>query len=352
MLPLHYSNFSLEDFLADEYFQQWALQPAPEDERFWEAFLRDHPHRRAIVTQAKDMLRSFRFDEDPAHTSKQVAQVWSRIEATRQASSSIVRQSRGASILPLWRSTGWKRVAAVFIGLLICGAILMYWMRRAPMEQYTTGYGEIKTITLPDQSVAILNGNSTLRYPSEWEADETREVQLEGEAFFKVVHTQNHQKFLVRTSPELMVEVLGTEFVVKNRKSGSRVVLNRGKVKLHLDHKQQNKQLVMRPGELVELVNTVAGYTQKKVNPEQFSSFTQRKILLKDTPIREIVGLLEETYGMQVQVGSSGILDQTISGTIPSDNVNSILFLLSQAFGYHVKREGNRVILAEKPSSP
>ncbi len=352
MPPLHYSNFSLEDFLADEYFQQWALQPAPEDNRFWEAFLRDHPHQRAMVTEAKRMLDSFRFDEDPTQTGKQAAQVWNRIEATRQESSSTVDQSQGARMLPLWHTPGWKWVAAVFIGLLICGAVLGYWMNRAPMEQYTTGYGEIKTITLPDQSVAILNGNSTLRYPSEWEGDETREVQLEGEAFFKVVHTQNHQKFLVRTSPQLLVEVLGTEFVVKNRKSGSRVVLNRGKVKLHLDHKQQNKQLVMRPGELVELTNTAAGYTQKKVNPEQFSAFTRRKLLLKDTPIREIAGLLEETYGMKVQVGNPGILNQTISGSIPSDNVNSILFVLSQAFGYQVTREGNRVILAEKPSSP
>jgi ferric-dicitrate binding protein FerR (iron transport regulator) len=350
MNDLNYSGFSPEDFLADAYFQQWVLQPGRETDLFWQAFLRNNPHQQGTVAEAKALLQTLRFEEDRQQTTRQVEDVWHRIESTRQEANLSGGRSGSRNPVPMWRRPVFQQVAAVFTGLLVFAALLFYWQGFPRTEQHTAGYGEVKSVTLPDGSVAVLNGNSTLRYASRWNGGGAREVQLEGEAFFKVTHTQNHQKFMVRTTSPMAVEVLGTEFVVRSRPSGTRVVLSYGKVKLHLDQGPAGREVTMRPGEMVELNGSAEGYSQKMVNPEHFTSFRQRKLLLKDTPIREIVLLLQDTYGLEVQVPDPAVLDQRISGSIPADSVNSLLFVLSQAFGYTIEKEGNQVILKEKSS--
>ncbi len=351
MNEVNYSGFSVEDFLVDEYFQQWVLQPGRETDLFWQAFLRANPHQQATVAEAKALLQALRFEEDrQQQATAQVENVWQRIQITRQEAN---LGGSGPGVLnpvPMWRRPVYQRVAAVFTGLLVFAALLCYSQGFFRTQQYTAGYGELKSIILPDGSVVVLNGNSTLRHASRWDGTGTREVQLEGEAFFKVTHTQSDQKFVVRTTSPMAVEVLGTQFVVRSRPSGARVVLSSGKVKLHLDQGQAVRQVTMRPGEMVELNGSAEGYSQKMVNPEHFTSFRQRKLLLKDTPIREIVLLLQDTYGLDVQVPDPAVLNQRISGSIPAGNVNSLLFVLSQAFGYHIKKEGNQIILEEKSS--
>ena len=348
MNQVNYSSFSTDDFLADEYFQQWVLHSGREDDSFWQAFLRAHPHQYTAVMEAKALLQGLQFEDGQWETASQVENVWHRIQRTRQAARQPGFGDEVPERVPLWRRTPYLRAAAVFTGLLISAVLIFYWQSYSRTAQYTSGYGEVKSVTLPDGSVVVLNGNSTLRHASRWAGEGKREVQLEGEAFFKVTHTLNHQKFVVRTTSSMAVEVLGTEFVVRSRPSGARVVLSTGKVKIHLDQGKADRQVTLRPGEMVELDGSPDGYSQKRVDPEHFTSFRQRKLLLKDTPIREIVLLLRDTYGIDVQVPDPAVLDQRISGSIPADNVNSVLFVLSQSFGYHVEKEGNQIILKEK----
>src|SRR5690606_8958967 len=112
----------------------------------------------------------------------------------------------------------WRRVAAVFVGATLMGLLYYFFMTAPSTVYYATDFGEIQTITLPDGSKATLNGNSTLQISENWE--ESREVWLDGEAFFEVkkIPEKSSQpgalrgkKFLVHTH-HLAVEVLGTTF--------------------------------------------------------------------------------------------------------------------------------------------
>jgi transmembrane sensor len=70
---------------------------------------------------------------------------------------------------------------------------------------------ETKSITLPDTSEVILNGNSELSYnENNW--PDARELHLNGEAYFKVA---KGEKFTVTTT-QGEVAVLGTQFNVSN----------------------------------------------------------------------------------------------------------------------------------------
>lgn len=194
----------------------------------------------------------------------------------------------------------------------------------------------------------MLNSNSKIRYVSHWDSDETREVWVEGEAFFSVVHTNNHQKFQVKMPSGMAVEVLGTQFNVKNRDSETRVVLKSGKVKLLINQDNQEKQITMNPSESVELTKTAAGYIKTKVDPQQYLSWTQHKLIFKNTMIADIKTLLEETYGLTVVIPDTSMLHQKISGSVPSNNVESLLFALSESFNYKIVQKNNQLFFLKR----
>jgi ferric-dicitrate binding protein FerR (iron transport regulator) len=194
----------------------------------------------------------------------------------------------------------------------------------------------------------MLNSNSRIRYASQWNNSQAREVWLEGEAFFSVVHTQNHQKFLVKTPSAMAIEVLGTQFNVKNRSSETRVVLKSGKVKLQLTGQANSAPIVMAPNESVALTKTATGYTKTKVDAQQYLSWIRHKLIFKNTSIAEIKTLLEETYGLTVTIPDSRLLNEKISGSVPSNNVESLLFALSESFNYQIIRKNNQLYFSEK----
>jgi ferric-dicitrate binding protein FerR (iron transport regulator) len=346
---MNYLDYLPEDFLADEYFQQWVLQPDAENQQFWENWLRQNPAKRPAVEQARQILQSLHLQTDSAFGADRERSLWERIQATKEHKEQADRQALTLQPgpVPLWRA--YRKMAAAFIGLLLCGAVLLLMLRSPATVRHATAYGEIKKIVLPDQSTVILNGNSSLQYAAQWDGRGAREVQLEGEAFFSVTHTRNHQKFFVKTSPKLAIEVLGTQFNVRHRRGGLQVVLNNGKVKLLIDPGQERKkQVVMQPGDLVQLTQSATGYVKKQVNPAQFSSWTQQKLIFKNTSVGEIVTLLEETYGVTVEVPDTALLGQQITGSVPSNSLESILFVLKGSFNYDITREKDRIILSEK----
>lgn len=234
------------------------------------------------------------------------------------------------------------RIAAVFIGMLMLAGIAYKFLADSNTVIYKTTYGQTSRIILPDNSVAILNGNSSLKYVSGWAKEVPREVWLEGEAYFTVVHTQNHQKFIVNTLDEVAIEVLGTEFNVSNRKTGLTVVLKSGKVKLNIDD-SDNTEVLMEPGDLVEFKENTGDYIQKEVDPKVYSSWTGEKLIFNNHTLKEIIEILHDTYGLEVEVSDPSLLSETFTGSVPNNNVDMLLIGLSRPFDLKVLREDNNV---------
>jgi transmembrane sensor len=250
----------------------------------------------------------------------------------------------------------WRSWAAVFAGLLLLTGAATYFLVADRFITQATSYGQTATVTLPDRSVVTLNGNSSLRYASDWGTDNRREVWLQGEAFFSVVHTATDQQFFVRTPDQASVEVLGTEFNVSTRKSGNRVVLSSGQVRLNLPgytakHGATARQahVLIKPGEMVEFSDRPTGYTKKVVNPELYSSWTHNVLLLDNTPIREIARILQDTYGLTVQVADPSLLAQKVSGSTPVGDVDLLLAGLSKSFNLVIIRSERLVTIERQP---
>lgn len=231
------------------------------------------------------------------------------------------------------------RVAAVFIGIILLTGLAYYTFLSANKVVYAAASGQVLHITLPDSSKAVLNGNTTLTYKEQWWGAKPRTVSLDGEAFFSVVHTDDDRKFIVYTSDGVSVEVLGTEFNVMNRESEVRVVLNSGKVRLNYTVEEEDRKVVMKPGELVEFNANATNYTKKKVNAAMYSSWQDKKLTLDRTTLSEVVTMIEKVYGLTVKVFDQQLLQQKVSGTIPAENIDMLLQNIAVPYGIEIIRK-------------
>lgn len=208
-----------------------------------------------------------------------------------------------------------------------------------------TPYGEVSRHLLPDGSHVSLNANSSLRLARFGFARNTREVWLDGEAEFSVTHTRNDQRFLVKTSRDFQVEVLGTEFSVFTRARGAKVVLNRGKIRIDYKKEGQPARLTMKPGDLLTVDQ--AGQMQLKTteNPEEHSAWKERLFIFNATPVGEICLLLEENFGVRVRPSTEEIARKTISGNFETHTSEDLLEILREVLGLQTRKQQNMLIL-------
>ena len=240
------------------------------------------------------------------------------------------------------------KIAAVFMALVILAA-LSYKLLHENTVVHSTAYGQMACITLPDSSVVILNGNSTLKYEKKWASNGPREVNLDGEAFFSVRHMVHGQKFIVKTSDSFNVEVLGTKFNVSQRESGTRVVLNSGRILLNITDSEGNEQVVMKPGELIEFKKGASDYIKRDVNVEAHSSWKDKKLVLDHTSLREILTMLRENYGVRVTSVDQDLLDQKVSGSMPAESLNTLLNNIAITYGIKISKNKNSIEIMKAP---
>jgi ferric-dicitrate binding protein FerR (iron transport regulator) len=102
----------------------------------------------------------------------------------------------------------------------------------------------------------------------------------------------------------------------------------------------------MQPGELVEVEPEKGTWQRKTVNPEIASAWTSRKLIFDNTPLSEVVALLEETYGLEVKVSHAGLLNKRVFGSCPTDDLDILLTAVSRPFGLLVQRDGKNVFIS------
>ncbi|WP_423127155.1 FecR family protein [Gaoshiqia sp. Z1-71] len=162
----------------------------------------------------------------------------------------------------------------------------------------TAPLGHIAKCRLPDGTEVWINSGSTMTYDAAGFVSGTREVSLEGEAYFEV-SKDRQRTFFVRTQ-FADVKVTGTSFNVKAHPDSQsfETVLSEGSIELDL--KRQGQALVkMSPGERLIYEKARGKVLVQQVDTELFSSWRNGEIIFKDATLLDLANELERIYGVR-----------------------------------------------------
>jgi transmembrane sensor len=234
-----------------------------------------------------------------------------------------------------------KWVAMVVFLLSVSG----YQLRDSILYKvYTTAYGQTKTITLADNSLVSLNANSNLRVPRWGFGGVTRNVVLDGEARFSVVHTADDKQFVVSTT-EGKVTVLGTEFLVYSRNRETNVVLRKGKVQLVSTTNPEPRD--MSPGDKATVTNTGAIEIMRlaTTDTEVSHSWKQHKFTFLHTPLKKVTQDMQAVFGVEMIIDDSELASRELTGTFRAQNPDELLKVLAEMMDMRITLRDNVVHL-------
>lgn len=169
-----------------------------------------------------------------------------------------------------------------------------------------------QTLELPDHSSVSLNALSSLAYDAdEW--DTNREVELQGEAYFKV---EKGETFNVKTASGI-VTVVGTEFVVKDRDELFEVICYEGAVQV--SHK--GKSFLLKEGDrYIHMNNTPIRAKITQENPSWINDISS----FKSMPYNAVIAEFERQYGVTIQLDQIDT-KQLFTGSFIHDNMDIAL---------------------------
>lgn len=243
-------------------------------------------------------------------------------KALKKANGKLVRKK--IKTVFLWT----ERAAAIMFIPLLSAYLLQIKnsdVAEARMMEIRTNPGMTTAFVLPDGTNVSLNSGSVLRYPEFFSKDK-REVELIGEAFFDVTKDPN-KRFVVKTSGDERVEVLGTSFNMEAFPGDSilSTTLLEGKVRFVSDA----GSVQMNPGEKLVYKNKTSKAKLTKTNGEAETAWKYGKIIFDNTPFNEVLRMLSKRFNVDFVVKNEKYRKDSFTGTFSTQRLEQVLDVFS-----------------------
>lgn len=200
------------------------------------------------------------------------------------------------------------------------------------------------SFTLSDGTKVRLNAGSTLRYGAGY-GRSSRDVQLEGEAYFDVVH-DDARPFRVHARGAV-AEDLGTRFVVRAYAEMARleVAVEEGKVALRADRPASDSALLL-PGQLGRIAPDGALSVETGVDLERWLGWTHGALVLDGMPLAEAARTIGRRFDVDVVVRGERLSARTVSARFRDEPLTEVLDALAVALDARWTRDGRAVTIA------
>ncbi len=184
----------------------------------------------------------------------------------------------------------------------------------------STKWGQKLNLVLADGTEVYLNSGSSIKYPQRFEGD-TREVELEGEAFFDVA--KNPEKPFIIKSGEVETTVLGTSFNVNTYPEFHQIAVTvaTGKVKVA----SQEHEVLLMPNEQGVFDRKSKSISKKKIDVTSFLHWKDGIIHFEDVELSEVLESLERWYGVTFMVDNKNMGDCHITATYDNERLSAVL---------------------------
>ncbi len=290
----------------NKYFEQLAT-------RYLNGHLEDREYDQLLrlLRDQENLSRFYRLKNDwnPEKDARSLKN-WERLARRISLASADQSETKTFTIHQSWII----RAAAVLIVGLLITTVVLYRKNQVFVGGLTvieTPRGEKSKVYLPDGTEVWLNASSRLSYDSF--SEESRQVSLTGEAYFKVKRDEM-SPFTIKTS-RCAIQVLGTEFNVMAYDDFGReeITLVSGKVNVLLKSGEQ----VLVPGEalIIKGDRTWIG----KVNTDRAFAWIGNKFDFQNITLVELMKRLENWYDVDIDLVNLRNKEVSFTGTFKNE---------------------------------
>jgi len=341
-----------------------AGESSPEEQRRLRTRLARDPERAALV-QALDAALTP--PDEPPLTADDVDRALASVMARREpvaphgvpASTDVVpihgrTRPQLAGVRAPWRTAALRAAAAVIV---VAGAGLLWRATRpdertapavqAAVVEYATTVGRVDTIRLADGTSVILGPSSRIRLAAAY-GGRARELTLDGQAFFEVVH-DDARPFVVRT-PSAILRDVGTSFsVYSDLERGTRVAVTSGAVDVAAVAATDGEPTVLHGGDRAEVLGDRMTVERGTVSGEELS-WTRGTLVFHDATMTSVATDLRRWYGIRLLIEDSTLAGRRVTATFDHGSVDDVGRVLAAVVGGSVSRSGDTLRLARSPA--
>ena len=202
--------------------------------------------------------------------------------------------------------------------------------------------GIVQKVTLPDGTIINLNTCSRLTYPESF-SGKSREVFLDGEAYFDVAHDKRHP-FIVRAG-ELKIRVLGTKFNVNVSTLVPQITATL--IEGSIEAVTGKKNILMKPNQQLKY-DTSSGRVSltELTNASREIRWTQNVWVLSDTPLLDICQRLEQQFNIKIIIMNDELIGKSFTGEFyTNESLESILKTMQISTPFEYEYKGKNIIL-------
>lgn len=276
---------------------------------------------------AKTIYKTWELSALASSNSIDKEKAWNSIKSKLEIKS---RDQKNNSVI--WPTI---RIAA---GLLILSVIGLYLYYNNSIQQkpliFQSENAKLEIVT-PDKSLVVLNKNTKVTYI---ENDETRIVNLIGEAYFDV-EAKKDLPFVIRVS-NYQLKVLGTKFLVKTLPDSTiQVVVTEGRVSV----------TDLNSGETLIVSSNQELFINKNVKLNESNEndlyWVTEILKFENEPLGNVLRILSEEFNVNIEVSNPAILNCRTSATFKKQSLETILDIINKTHSLKVSKNNNSYVI-------
>ena len=316
--------------MEENYLAKWLNGELSEQERIAFENSEEYAMYKRIAEESS-LLQAPDFQGDSIWQNLQEERAAAQL-ATDNTDSGVIEMQGSASTHWITPFRPFLKIAAAIVVVI---SVSYLYFNSQPTRFHSELAQQVE-VQLPDQSEVVLNAESSLWYhKKEW--DTSRNLNLEGEAYFKVA---SGAKFTVQTS-QGEIAVLGTEFNVRQRNGLLEVSCFEGKVQVQ----KGVKKLTLLPGQGVQILD--GNWQDLLVKEGAQPGWMLEESSFSSVPLDIVFNELQRQF--KIDVNSEGIdLNTLFSGSFSNTDLNLALESISIPTQLRYTRKGKKVLFYAK----
>ena len=250
---------------------------------------------------------------------------------------------------------GWHRIASVLRNVAAILAVPLIastlWLslrlgnitrQGVAVHEISALPGTVTKVSLPDGTMAWLNGGSSIEYPEKF-TGKSRELSMLGEVYFEVDSDRKHP-FVVHTQ-NVDITAVGTSFNVQAYQEDSlvSVTLAEGIV----DVSMHETETTLVPGSRVVYNVNTGEHEILTGEPYRWCSWKDGILMFRNDPLGDVFKRLGQIYNTEFIVDEE-IQDDPYYATFKNDPLDRILVLLSRTAPISYRTVGETEAVSEK----